>query len=116
MPVLGLRTEPLLKPRNIIRKRLFDIVLSIVVIVLVMSWLTLLIALLTKPSSKGPVFFVQQRFGKDNQPFWCFKFRSMTVNENSDTLQATKGDSRITRIAPKANLSNGFIQFKIRPL
>jgi len=98
MPVLSVWAEPLLKPRNIIRKRLFDIAFSMVVIVLVMSWLTPLIAMLIKLSSKGPVFFIQQRSGKDNQPFWCFKFRSMTVNESSDTLQATKGDSRITRI------------------
>ncbi len=98
MPVLSLRSEPLLKPRNIARKRLFDLVFSTAVIVLVMSWLTPLLAIIIKLTSKGPVFFVQQRSGKDNEPFWCYKFRSMVVNERSDRVQATRGDSRITAI------------------
>jgi Undecaprenyl-phosphate glucose phosphotransferase len=98
MPVMSLRAEPLLRQRNILRKRVFDIVFSAIVILLLMSWLTPLIAILIKLSSKGPIFFVQQRSGKDNKPFWCYKFRSMRVNDNSDTHQATRGDSRITRI------------------
>jgi len=98
MPVLSLRSEPLLMPKNLARKRLFDFVFSTIVIVLLMSWLTPLLAIIIKLTSKGPVFFVQQRSGKDNEPFWCYKFRSMVVNESSDSVQATKGDSRITAI------------------
>ena len=44
------------------------------------------------------MFFKQLRSGRDNKPFWCYKFRSMKVNSNSDTIQATKLDARITKI------------------
>ncbi len=98
MPVLSLRAEPLLRQKNALRKRIFDVAFSALVIVLVMSWLTPVIALLIKLSSRGPVFFVQQRSGKDNHSFPCFKFRSMRVNQGSNTRQATKDDNRITRI------------------
>ena len=54
--------------------------------------------MIIKLTSKGPVFFIQQRTGKDGEPFNCFKFRSMTVNSNSDNLQATKNDARITNV------------------
>ncbi len=98
MPVISLRAEPLQKTRNTIRKRIFDIVVSSLAILFVLSWLTPILAILIKMSSKGPVFFRQLRSGKDNKPFWCYKFRSMTVNTHSDAMQATKNDSRITRI------------------
>ncbi len=98
MPVISLRAEPLQKTKNSIRKRIFDIAVSSFAILFVLSWLTPILAILIKLSSPGPVFFKQLRSGKDNKPFWCYKFRSMTVNKNSDAKQATKNDSRITRI------------------
>jgi len=78
-------------------KRLFDIVFSALVIVLLMSWLVPLVALINLFSSKGPVFFVQQRTGINNRVFKCLKFRSMQVNAESDEKQASEGDARITR-------------------
>ena len=45
-----------------------------------------------------PQLTQQLKSGKDNDDFWCWKFRSMTVNKNSDKLQATKNDSRITKL------------------
>ncbi|MDQ3843533.1 MAG: sugar transferase, partial [Bacteroidota bacterium] len=48
--------------------------------------------------SPGPIFFVQLRSGKRNKPFRCLKFRSMYVNRESDLKQATKKDSRVTRV------------------
>ena len=62
-----------------------------------LSWLIPLIGLLIKLESKGPVFFRQERSGRDNNSFICLKFRSMRVNEQSDLIQATKNDMRITR-------------------
>lgn len=79
-------------------KRLLDIVFSISVILFVFSWLFPLIAILIKLSSKGPVFFIQDRTGFNNRTFKCIKFRSMKVNPDADHKQATAGDSRITRI------------------
>jgi lipopolysaccharide/colanic/teichoic acid biosynthesis glycosyltransferase len=55
-------------------------------------------ALLIRLDSAGPVFFVQWRSGKDNRPFRCYKFRSMRLNDEADTLQARADDTRITRM------------------
>lgn len=97
-PVISPRAEPLESVSNIVLKRIFDIAFSLFAILFVMSWLLPILAIWIKLESKGPVFFKQQRSGKNNAPFWCFKFRSMTVNADSDSLQATKNDMRITRL------------------
>ncbi len=83
---------------NQLIKRLFDVVFSSAFLLLVMSWLLPIIFVLIKMDSKGPVFFRQLRSGKDNKPFNCLKFRSMKVNLDSDKLQATKDDPRITKL------------------
>ncbi|MEI6865498.1 undecaprenyl-phosphate glucose phosphotransferase [Flavicella sp.] len=96
IPILQTRKEPLQSLVNRMFKRVFDFVFSLGVILFVFSWLFPLIALIIKATSKGPVFFVQERTGKDGVSFKCFKFRSMTVNSRSDKLQATRYDHRIT--------------------
>jgi len=96
IPILKIRKEPLQSITNRILKRFFDVGFSIFLMIFVFSWLFPILGLIIKVTSKGPVFFTQQRTGKNGQAFTCFKFRSMTVNENSDKIQATKGDSRIT--------------------
>ncbi len=98
IPVMTGRKEPLENIRNAASKRVFDIGFSILVIVLLISWLMPLLGLLIKLESKGPVLFRQLRSGRSNQPFYCLKFRSMTVNDHADSLQATKDDKRITRL------------------
>jgi len=90
-----------------ITKRLFDIVFSGMCIIFLFSWLFPILAIVIKLNSKGPVFFVQKRTGINNRIFNCIKFRSMTVNGESDSQQATVNDSRITsigRIMRKTNL------------
>ena len=79
-------------------KRFFDISFSILVIVLVMSWLLPVVALLIKIDSKGPVFFRQKRIGLGGKPFMCIKFRTMTPNAEADEIQVEKNDQRISRI------------------
>jgi putative colanic acid biosynthesis UDP-glucose lipid carrier transferase len=97
-PIITLRHEPLESMSNRFKKRAFDMIFSSLVIVFVLSWLYPLIGLLIKLQSKGPVLFKQQRSGINDEPFWCYKFRSMRMNNDSDKKQATKGDSRITGI------------------
>jgi len=97
-PVISSRAEPLENVNNKMFKRIFDICFSVFVIVFVLSWLIPLIALLIKLETKGPVFFKQQRSGKNNLPFFCLKFRSMSVNSEAHIKQATKFDSRITKV------------------
>lgn len=96
--VLRPRNEPLQKSFNRLIKRAFDIFLSLLVLILVLSWLFPILAFLIKKESKGPVLFKQMRSGKKNQPFWCYKFRSMYVNTTSDSKQAQKNDDRVSPI------------------
>jgi len=98
VPVMSNRNEPLEDIKNAIGKRFFDIVFSSFVILFVLSWLMPVIALIIKLESKGPVFFRQLRSGRSNEAFYCLKFRSMTVNDKADDVQATKDDRRITRV------------------
>jgi putative colanic acid biosynthesis UDP-glucose lipid carrier transferase len=98
LPVISPRTEPLENLANKALKRIFDVVFSFLVILFVLSWLMPIIAILIKLGSEGPVFFKQLRSGKDNLPFYCYKFRSMRVNADSDKKQAQKNDNRITRL------------------
>lgn len=98
LPILSIRREPLENFTNQIIKRAFDIVFSSVVILLLLSWIIPVLGLLIKLESKGPIFFIQKRSGKNNVPFKMIKFRSMTPNEEADTKQAIKGDMRITKI------------------
>jgi len=79
-------------------KRLADIVFSISILILI-SPLLVLIAVAVKLSSKGPVLFMQKRYGLDGNEIRVYKFRSMTVCEDGDTVvQAKKGDSRVTAL------------------
>jgi len=113
IPVLMLRKEPREDVSNRFKKRLFDIIVSSLIILFVLSWLVPLLALLIKLESKGPVFFTQARTGKDKKTFLCFKFRSMYVNKQANSRQASKNDNRITRIGRilrKTNLDE-FPQF-----
>lgn len=79
-------------------KRVMDIAVAMTFILLVMSWLFPIVALLIKISSRGPVFFIQKRTGYKGMEFDCFKFRTMYVNDEADTKQATTNDKRITWI------------------
>jgi len=84
--------------RNQLGKRVFDLAFSLAINLLVLSWLIPMIALLIKLDSKGPIFFVQKRNGRMNVPFGCIKFRTMIVNQEANSKQATKNDDRITRM------------------
>ncbi len=97
-PVLSLRTIPIDTALNQVIKRTFDIVVSILVLVGLLSWLTPFMAILIKIDSKGPVFFKQKRNGLDYQEFYCYKFRSMKPNPVANLHQVSRNDERITTI------------------
>jgi Undecaprenyl-phosphate glucose phosphotransferase len=97
VPVITLREEPLRDFVNRFVKRIFDLLFSFFVILLVLSWLYPLFAIWIKLSSKGPVLFKQLRSGVNNEEFLCYKFRSMAISGDSDSKQATEGDARITK-------------------
>lgn len=96
-PVLMFRPEPLEFTVNRLLKKTFDLCFSLLVILLIFPWLFPLIVLIIKLESPGPVLFKQERSGRDNRSFTCWKFRSMRLNSSADNKQAKKGDRRVTR-------------------
>jgi len=98
IPVMMLRKEPLENPINRLVKKAFDMIFALFGILFIFSWLFPILSVLIKLSSKGPIFFIQERSGEDNRAFKCFKFRTMKINSDADNKQASKGDARITGI------------------
>lgn len=79
-------------------KRITDIVIASLVILLIFPWLFPVILTLIKLDSRGPVFFKQKRVGFLGRTFWCYKFRTMHQNDTADTRQAVRNDPRVTRV------------------
>lgn len=93
--LVNLRSMPLSNPLNSAVKRTVDIIISGIIIV-AFSWLYIILAIGVKCSSPGPVLFKQRRVGKSNKPFDMLKFRSMRVNDESETAWSTDEDPRKT--------------------
>lgn len=98
IPILSSRNVPLRLMINAHVKRAFDIVFSTVVLSILCVTVFPIIAIAIKLESPGPVFFSQLRPGKFNHLFWCYKFRTMKVQQDQGEKQATKNDSRITKV------------------
>lgn len=84
---------PMENPVNKMVKRMFDIVLSVIVLTICLPLLPI-VALIIRIQSPGPIFFKQKRTGVSGNDFICYKFRSMHVNKDADTAQATEYDPR----------------------
>ncbi|MBE6298902.1 MAG: undecaprenyl-phosphate glucose phosphotransferase [Bacteroidales bacterium] len=97
VPLLSVREEPLQRWLARFVKRSMDILISGIVIIFSPFWY-LPIAIAVKKSSPGPVLFRQKRTGYMGRDFDCLKFRTMKINKDSDTKQAERGDSRITKV------------------
>jgi len=98
IPLLTLRREPLQAFYNRALKRAFDIVFSLGILCTIFPFLYIIVGFLIKRSSPGPIFFKQKRTGLYGRDFECYKFRTMRVNAEADTLQAVKDDPRKTKI------------------
>ncbi|MBY6186812.1 undecaprenyl-phosphate glucose phosphotransferase [Marinobacter hydrocarbonoclasticus] len=97
LPAISIYESPTQGVNGLV-KRLFDVVVGSIILALIAIPM-LLIALAVKITSKGPVFFKQNRYGIDGTPIKVWKFRSMTVMEDGDKVtQAKKGDNRLTPI------------------
>lgn len=106
VPVLSIRTEPLQNPVNRLAKRLFDLTFSSLFLLTIFPFIYLIVGLIIKITSLGPIFFKQERNGENGKIFKCYKFRSMKVNALSDSLQATKNDPRKTKFGNFLRKSN----------
>ena len=98
VPLLTVRREPLQAVYNRALKRSFDIAFSLAVLLTVYPIMYVVIGILIKMSSPGPILFKQKRTGLYGQEFKCYKFRTMRVNAEADSLQAVKDDPRKTKI------------------
>lgn len=98
LPIINLTESPLYG-WNIVFKRLTDIMISLTAIIIT-GPLMLLIALIIKLESRGPIFYIQDRVGLDREVFKIFKFRSMKIGAENDTgpIWTKENDDRRTRL------------------
>ncbi len=97
VPILTGHRNPLKRVYNKCIKRAFDILFSSTVL-LFSPIIFIPVAIAIKLSSPGPVFFKQIRTGYRGRDFYCWKFRTMKVNADSDKKQASKDDPRKTKV------------------
>ncbi len=97
IPVLSLRKIPLDDTLNSWVKRIFDVLIAVIVLVCLLSWLIPLMSIIIKLESRGPVFFRQNRPGIKEKGFYCYKFRSMQLNARSED-SASRNDARVTKV------------------
>ncbi|MCI5622546.1 MULTISPECIES: undecaprenyl-phosphate glucose phosphotransferase [Anaerostipes] len=99
LPVINIRNVPLTNTLNRMIKRFIDIIGSIVALIL-FSPIMLVVAILVKRSSPGPILFAQERIGLGNKPFKMYKFRSMGVQDPKKEAKqwTTKNDARVTPV------------------
>ncbi|MGB4534575.1 MAG: sugar transferase, partial [Tenuifilaceae bacterium] len=83
---------------NRLLKRSFDIAISLIVIIGILSWFSLILYILDLIFYRQGIIFNQERTCIDGKVFTCHKFRSMQKNDESDTVQATRNDKRVTRV------------------
>ena len=87
--------EPLEDPVNRLLKRAMDIMISLLVVSLVLPPLAVLVAVMQRCQSPGPLFFLQTRAGRGSKPFRIIKFRTMCAKNNRTARQATRNDERV---------------------
>jgi exopolysaccharide biosynthesis polyprenyl glycosylphosphotransferase len=98
LPIINVSTSPFRDFKATYIKRIFDLSVSSLIMILG-SPIFILVALSTKLSSKGPVFYKSERIGLWGRPFFMFKFRSMYPNESTQkniVLSSGENDPRIT--------------------
>jgi len=106
-PIITVRDEPLQEIQWRLVKRSFDIFVSFLVLLLLVSWLFPILMIIQKFSSKGRVFYLQDRIGKNNKIFKCYKFRTMHENfDDKKFIPTTVNDTRITGFGKFLRRSN----------
>jgi putative colanic acid biosynthesis UDP-glucose lipid carrier transferase len=98
VPFININKLPLDSLYNKFFKRTFDIIFSFLISIFFLSWMIPIFGLIIKISSKGPIFFIQNREGYKGVFFKCIKFRTMVVNSDSDSKWADDNDKRLTTI------------------
>lgn len=99
LPVINIRYVPLSNTMNAMAKRAVDIAGAFCGLILI-SPLLLIVSVLIKATSRGPVIFSQERVGQHNRVFKMYKFRTMRIQEDSEEKKGwtTRDDPRVTKI------------------
>ena len=99
LPVINIRYVPLSNTFNALCKRIVDILGSLTGIILLAPFL-IIVAIIIKLTSKGPIIFKQERVGLHNKPFYMYKFRTMYVQSEEEEAKGwtTKDDPRVTKV------------------
>lgn len=97
-PVLSIQQVSLNKPFNRVLKRGFDVLFSLLIIVFVLSWVSIILFILIKLESKGPLFYKHKRNGINYKEFDCYKFRSLKRNSSEAETYVKQKDDRVTKI------------------
>ncbi|MGE5363767.1 MAG: undecaprenyl-phosphate glucose phosphotransferase [Bacteroidota bacterium] len=98
-PLITIREEPLAEYHWRILKRSFDIIISLIIITLILPIPLLIIFIIQKLTSPGPVLFIQERIGEKDKPFKCYKIRTMNTavsNTKTEFRAIQKDDERVT--------------------
>lgn len=98
LPVLSIQEGPLSEDFNKFLKRSFDVLFSLFVIVFILSWLSLVLFILIKLESKGPLFYRHKRNGINYKEFECYKYRSLKTTQEIKGTYVKQEDPRLTKI------------------
>ena len=96
--LLEISPLPLDSWQNRYIKRIADIVFSLIIVLVVLSWLFPILWIIIYIESGTPILFKQLRSGKKNQSFNCLKFRTMYANDKADLIQTSENDERVTKV------------------
>ena len=98
IPVLSIKEGPLNDELNKFIKRFFDIVFSLFIIIFVLSWLSIILFVLIKLESKGPLIYKHKRTGINYKEFYCYKYRSLKTTKEVRGTYVKQNDGRLTNI------------------
>ncbi len=98
LPVLSIQEVGLNSGLNKVMKRGFDIGFSLFVMVFILSWLSIVLFVLIKIESRGPLFYRHKRTGINYKEFNCYKFRSLTTTKEVKGTYVKPDDLRLTKI------------------
>ena len=98
LPVLSIQEVALNNDFNKFVKRTFDVIFSIFIIVFVLSWVSIILFVVIKLESKGPLFYRHKRNGINYKEFNCYKFRSLRTMKEVKGTYVKQNDTRLTKI------------------
>jgi putative colanic acid biosynthesis UDP-glucose lipid carrier transferase len=98
LPILSIQEVALNDDFNKFVKRIFDVIFSLIIIIFILSWFSIILFILIKLESKGPLFYRHKRNGINYKEFYCYKYRSLTTTKEEKGTYVKQDDTRLTTI------------------